>query len=304
MKWKKLGRIIKIDNNFDWMVSHSSVPVSQKLKDDVFRIYFATRDKDSHAQVACFDIDMNSIGDVLRLSKEPVLKKGGIGFFDDEGIVPSSFMNINGEEYLYYVGWNNHSVSNIFQTSIGISKKINNKFQKMFNGPILDRSVFDPTLIATFDILEEDGSFKMWYTSGIEWKEIDNKLQSFYHIKYAYSTDGIEWKREGKICIDFKSINETNIGKPTVIKENEVYKMWYCYASAKQSYRIGYAESLNGLDWIRKDNELGVDISKDGWDSEMVTYPEVFIHKEKIYMLYCGNGYGKEGCGLAVLEEE
>ena len=36
----------------------------------------------------------------------------------------------------------------------------------------------------------------------------------------------------------------------------------------------------------------------------MVCYPYVFEYNDKLYMLYNGNGYGKTGIGLAVLEEE
>ena len=46
----------------------------------------------------------------------------------------------------------------------------------------------------------------------------------------------------------------------------------------------------------------GIDVSKTGWDSEMICYPFVFEHKGNKYMLYNGNDYGKDGFGLAVLE--
>ncbi len=42
----------------------------------------------------------------------------------------------------------------------------------------------------------------------------------------------------------------------------------------------------------------------DGWDSEMIDYPFDFDHKGHRYMLYNGNGYGKTGFWLAVLEKE
>ena len=44
-----------------------------------------------------------------------------------------------------------------------------------------------------------------------------------------------------------------------------------------------------------------IDVSDDGWDSEMICYPFVFDHKGKRYMLYNGNDYGKKGFGLAIL---
>jgi len=69
------------------------------------------------------------------------------------------------------------------------------------------------------------------------------------------------------------------------------------------SYRIGYAESSNGVDWKRKDNDVGIDVSPSGWDSEMIEFPYVFDNKDTRYMLYCGNGFGKTGFGYAILDK-
>ena len=125
-----------------------------------------------------------------------------------------------------------------------------------------------------------------------------------YHIKYAESNDGINWKREGKIAIGFRYKEEYAISVPRVHKEDGIYKMWYSYRGSPRAltYRIGYAESGDGIDWIRKDEEVSLDVSESGWDSEMICYPYLFNHNSKRYMLYNGNGYGKTGFGLAVLE--
>ena len=74
--------------------------------------------------------------------------------------------------------------------------------------------------------------------------------------------------------------------------------MWYSYRGS--SYRIGYAESEDGVSWERKDHLAGISTSEDGWDSEMVAYAFVFDHRGQRYMLYNGNGYGQTGIGLAV----
>ena len=78
-------------------------------------------------------------------------------------------------------------------------------------------------------------------------------------------------------------------------KEN---KMWYTYRGDK--YRVGYAESSDGLEWIRKDDEVDLLPSGDDWESDEVSYPFVFAHEGVHYMLYCGNAYGKTGFGIAV----
>ena len=82
--------------------------------------------------------------------------------------------------------------------------------------------------------------------------------------------------------------------------------MWYSFRAQPtiDSYRIGYAESADGLEWVRMDDRVGIDVSSSGWDSEMICYPKVFEHQGKLYLLYNGNGYGKSGFGLAVLENE
>jgi hypothetical protein len=50
------------------------------------------------------------------------------------------------------------------------------------------------------------------------------------------------------------------------------------------------------------DSRAGIGVSASGWDSEMIEYPFVFDHAGARYMLYNGNGYGKSGFGIAVLE--
>jgi hypothetical protein len=78
--------------------------------------------------------------------------------------------------------------------------------------------------------------------------------------------------------------------------------MWFSYRSGDGiPYRIGHCVSIDGLVWDYKEKDI--DIGKNGeWDSEMLCYPFVFSHKNKIYMLYNGNSYGKHGFGIAILE--
>jgi hypothetical protein len=118
-------------------------------------------------------------------------------------------------------------------------------------------------------------------------------------IKYAESMDGMIWQRTGTIAIDFKSAEEYAISKPCVLKENGRYKMWYSYRGT--AYRIGYAESEDGIHWTRMDDQVGIDVSESGWDSDMIEYPHVFDHQGRRYMLYNGNEYGRTGFGLAIL---
>ena len=72
--------------------------------------------------------------------------------------------------------------------------------------------------------------------------------------------------------------------------------------SREHGYRIGYAFSDDLINWTRDDEHAGIDVSADGWDSEMQCYPSVFACDRKTYLLYNGNEFGRLGFGLAVAE--
>jgi hypothetical protein len=205
---------------------------------------------------------------------------------------------------MYYIGWNPGDRKPLFYSSIGLAVSENRgiTFKKMFCAPIMARSEFDPCLVTAPCVRIDNGIWRMWYVSGFKWEEKGGRLQSYYHIKYAESKDGVHWVRNGLVCIDLKE-GETNIARPCVLKENGTYKMWYSY-DAGHEYRIGYAESPDGYAWTRLDNEAGIDVSLSGWDSKALAYPWVFSHEGRKYMLYNGNEFGKEGFGLAVEDHE
>jgi hypothetical protein len=128
-----------------------------------------------------------------------------------------------------------------------------------------------------------------------------------YQIKYAESENGFEWVRRSDACIEYKFPGEANV-RPCVLKENGTYRMWYCFRGStdfrtdkNQSYRMGYAESQDGLIWARLDDLVGIARSDEGWDSLMMEYPFVYEHRGVKHMLYNGNGFGESGIGYAVM---
>jgi hypothetical protein len=122
-------------------------------------------------------------------------------------------------------------------------------------------------------------------------------LHSRYHIKYAESDDGIHWTRDGVVALELGP-RETNIARACVRRREDGYEAWYC-VDAGAGYRIGYAESADGITWDRADDRAGIDVSLEGWDSEAVAYPWVFEHGARRLMVYNGNAFGRDGFGLA-----
>lgn len=310
MKWVKRGLIFHVNQNHEWMQTHASVPTVDKVNDDLLRIYFGTRDSKNRNYTAYIEVEADNPKNILYVHDEPVLSPGSLGTFDDCGAMPSWLVNYEGKKYLYYIGWNvRNTISYHNSIGLAISEDGGVSFKKYSEGPLIDRNHIEPYFCAAPCVIIENGLWRMWYLSCVKWVIFDGKPEPYYHIKYAESKDGIHWVRNGIVSIDFKDDNECGIVRPSVIKENEVYKMWYSYRNlenyrtdSKNGYRIGYAESSDGINWKRKDEEVGIDVSKDGWDSLMIEYPYVYDHKDKRYMIYNGNTFGKSGFGYAILE--
>lgn len=297
-RWLKQGLIFQPPEELPWARTHAALPVADTA-DDRTRVYFSSRDEKGRAQIGFFEIRLNKPHEILRISDEPVIGLGPLGAFDDSGVTTSCVITHEGRKYQYYSGWSlGMTVPFYFYIGLAISDDGGETYRKVSAAPILERNEVDPYLTASPFVLIEGSIWRMWYVSCTGWELRNGKPQHSYHIKYAESSDGIHWERNGRVCIDYKSKEEYAIARPSIVKEDGVYKMWYSHRGA--SYELGYAESRDGLSWDRRDEESGLEVSDQGWDSEMLAYPFVFDYRGDRYMLYNGNGYGETGIGLAV----
>ena len=302
MKWKKLGLIFSPNQRFDWMYSHAQLPVANHLEGSIYRVYFASRTREQQSQIGYVELDITKPYNILYVSEKPIFTPGPIGFFDEHGVFPASIVDYKGKKWLYYIGWSKGYKQPLFYASIGlaISNDGGRTFHRYSRAPILSRSEHDPCLVTSPHVFIDGDICKMTYVSGIKWEDVNGKLKSYYHIKYAESKDGVNWDRKGIVSIDFRSDKESNIARSCVIKESSSYKMWYCYVYDTTPYRIGYAESEDCIHWLRKDYMVGISVSAQGFDSEMMCYPNVVVHKAIKYMFYNGNRFGHDGFGLAI----
>jgi len=284
------------------MQSHAALPIAENIQGNLFKIYFSTRDKRNRSFTGYILINIDQPNEILDLSIKPVLVPGDLGEFDDSGTMATWLTRYQGNRFLYYIGWN-LGVTVPFRNSIGLSISTKGEqFSRYSRGPILDRSSDEPHFCASCCVIPDGDLWRMWYLSCTEWRMLNNLPQHRYHIKYAESDDGIHWRREGEVAIDYANDGEYAISRPSVTQDKGIWRMWYSYRG--QVYRIGYAESDDGRKWKRLDHLVGIDVSDNGWDSEMICYPYVFDHVGQRYMLYNGNGYGKTGFGLAVLVQD
>jgi hypothetical protein len=308
MAWIRKGQIFDPAEHRGWAGSHAQVPTALLCEDRV-RIYYADRDGDGKSFTTFLDLDRGNLKRVIYFHKTSILPAGQPGTFDDDGMMPSFALRREGLVYLYYSGWN-RGLTVPYRNSVGIavSEDDGKTFRRLYEGPVLERTPQEPYIAVTPTILREGGLWRMWYISGVRWVNIAGRYEPIYVIKYASSADGVSWNRPNHQCIAQSHEHEA-FSHPSVIKDGSRYRMWFCarhsleYRDGPGSYRIGYAESPDGITWTRMDSVAGLDVAAEGWDSTMTCYPFVQLIDGQFVMFYNGNGFGRTGFGHAILEQ-
>lgn len=315
MKWKKLGKIFNISNH-ELANEYSIFAKSPQalVFDDFIRIYFCMQKKTKNGKyLSCphyldFDKDLRLFPKAL---PRPAINLGGLGCFDEHGIFPMNVLQHEGRILAFTTGWSRRTSVSI-EMEIGFAESFDNgkSFIKPgYGGPIMSPSQNEPCLIGDAFVRFYGGKYDMWYIFGKEWRREskNNDPERFYRIAYATSLDGLSWQRFGQYVIPVKSDNECQ-ALPTVFVRDGVHHMYFCYRDAfdfrmniARSYRLGYAFSMDGLNWERRDDLAGIEGTPGDWDSDMQCYPHVFESNGNHFLLYNGNEFGKYGFGAAIL---
>lgn len=108
---------------------------------------------------------------------------------------------------------------------------------------------WDDTRVAPNAVMLEGGVYHMWYTG---W---DGSLNGNFQIGHATSSDGITWVRDTAnpvVRVGTGSDWDTYAASdPAVLKDGDVFKMWYSGGDGSSIRGVGYAESLDGVTWSK-----------------------------------------------------
>lgn len=300
MKWEKKGLIWAPDGTSDWM-NNSVLQPTPLIKGNVIRIYAGFRTKEGVGRPGYIDLDANDPSRVLDISKKPLFDIGEPGCFDDNGAVPCAVTRVEDKVYMFYGGYNiGYHVRFTAFTGLAISEDDGDTFVRQSRVPVMDRTENERLFRAIHTALYEDGRWRLYYGAGNVFIQGKNKTLPVYEVYTLLANDIEEFNQEGEKILANKG-NEHRLGRPYVLHHNGMYEMYFGYGSEAKPYQLGYAESLDGVHWDRKDEALGLELSSDGWDSQMMAYPSVVYYRDKKYLFYNGNNYGYDGFGYAEL---
>jgi hypothetical protein len=298
-KWTKRGQLITTPTGQAWAYSHAMLPTVETLAGGRLTLLYSPRDNQGRGYIARAHIEIASDGTLALAAHDPdpVLTPGSLGAFDDSGTTAACVVKRGDDTLLFYGGWTRGVSVPFYQyAGLAIRRHGERDFKRVSLAPLLERTAVDPYFAGTPWVIEDEGVWRMWYSSCVRWEKIGGKSCHFYHVRYAESTDGVEWKREGRVAIDFSDPSEVALSRPYVVRDDSCYRMWFCVRG--ECYRLGYAESQDGLLWDRDDSRAGLEPSPGEWDSE-TAYPCIFDYAGVRYLLYSGNGYGQSGIGYA-----
>ena len=314
-EWRKLGKVFDPRSISDrpWLREFAQAPATL-LFDDIIRVYFSCRPPaDENGQYVSYsawvDLDRADPTKVVRIATKPILSLGELGTFDEFGTYPVSVIRDGALIWAFYGGWT-RCESVPFNVAIGgaVSHDRGETFTKLGPGPVIGYSPDEPFVMSGPKIRRFHDLFYLFYIAGTRWKLDDGRAEPVYRIRMATSADGISWRKHGRDLIVPRIEDDEAQASPDVHFHDGRYHMFFCYRHSTayrnqaRGYRIGYANSDDLVTWHRDDCLAGLQPSAEGWDSEMVSYPHVFIVDDRTYMAYLGDGVGREGFGLALLE--
>lgn len=285
--------LLKINKHNLWMQSHCAAPLPYKISDDKMRIYFSSRDCHNKLRVASVIYSLSQ-NNVSHISAEPILDIGQEGFFDSNAIYPAEILKFDKKIFLYYTG-RSAGINRTYYASLGLAISNDNgkSFKKYSNAPIMERSHYDPWMIGPCAIVKYNNIFVMLYTSGYMFDS--SKNTSSYDIKYATSDDGINWKRNGLVCIPLAK-DVSNIAAPSIIQLNGIFHMWFCYYQSSR-YKVGYAKSRNLRNWK-------ICYNYQYFDGIEAAYPKAIVVKDNVFIFYSSGKYGADGINLCKISSD
>lgn len=301
--WRKLGLLYcpASHGRHPGLLSHAANPLPIHLGGDVFRVFYSGRDEKSRSSVGGVDIDIVE-KKIIHDYHEPFFSHGPSGSFYADGVSIGNCYEAGGVRYMLFMGWQAPAQDH-WRGDIGrlvVSPELTLALEG--SAPFIGIDGVDPISLSYPWVMPNTcQGFDMWYGSTTTWDAGNGEM--LHVINHASSVDGHSWNRHGP-AVPYALGTAQAFSRPTVVTNADgSHEMWFSYRSGTgQPYRIGYARSSDGKRWTLALPDTGIDVSAQGWDSEMIEYPFVFDHRNRRYMLYNGNGYGKTGFGIAEQE--
>jgi len=308
MRWRKQGLVWRPEGSRAWARSHAMVPTPFMLADGTLRVFVTCLDADGRGRPGWVDLDPQDPRRVLGAAREPLLDVGDPGSFDDSGVVVTSVISTApGRLFMYYAGFElcTRVRYRIF-TGVAASRDGGLSFTRVNRVAVLDRTEEERLFRCGAFAMADGGRVRLWYAAGSEWTEVGGKAVPVYDLRHLESEDGIHFAGRGQRSMELNHAEEHGFGRPWVIRHSpRDWELFYSIRRRREgAYRLGHAVSADGVEWQRRDEDMGLEVSTDGFDSHAISYSSVIEAGGRRYCFYNGDNFGEQGFAVAVLETQ
>ena len=306
-KWDDLGLVYTPNFGSNaWSMSHAQVPTAV-ISGSEIKVYFATRDAFQQSRTTFVKLQLEDPTKIVYVHDKPVLELGQPGEFDENGVMVGSILVLDENTvYMYYTGWRKtKTVPYLLTIGLAVSTDGGMTFERATNVPIIGISESDPLITMSPHVSKDENGWNMWYGSGISWQLVNGNYEPIYLIRHARSQNGIQWEPTPGYCLGQSYEHESNV-RPTIIKNGSRFEMYFChrgtyeYRNGNDSYQIGRAYSIDGIQWTRDLNFKNFNLPFSDYTSGMMAYPNMIQFEDDIYCFVNGNTFGKEGFGIII----
>ncbi len=299
MKWIRRGRICGNDTwDLPWHKRNTQMPVPFLLDDGRLRLYLTLCDEENRGRLGYVDVDPDDPGRILDYSRKPLLDTGQRGRFDENGVVTTCILQEGDQMLAYYCGFQKH-VNYPYSSLAGVavSNDGGETFLRVRQTPLLERREGEMFIRTGAGVQKmPDGWYRLYYAAGDSWFEEGGKWYPQYSLRCIQSRSPDRF--EGNSVEVFPAEgDEFGITSPQIVKYAGIWRMIYSVRSRQYGYRMGYAESEDGIRFARRDYVMEMDRPSGSFDSEMICYGKCFEYKGRICLFYSGNHYGMGGIG-------
>lgn len=198
------------------------------------------------------------------------------------GVSQPTVLREGGTYRMWFTGWNDAEGG---KSRIGYATSTDGIDWVVHPDPVLDTGppgAFDEGDLGGPSVLRDGGLYHMWY-AGFSDRD---------RIGHATSLDGINWTKDPSPVLDVGpqgAWDNRLVSAPSVLKDGNVFMMWYEGRSQDLTDRIGLATSPDGVHWTRAGADPVLSEGDQGaWDEYGVTTPSVVRTDSGYHMFYAG----------------
>jgi len=191
---------------------------------------------------------------------------------------------------LWYCGSRGAVAERVFRLGLATSRD-GRRFDKSPSNPVFEfgdgkHSVLTPAVLRSPDggVLRHEGKLRMWFSA-----THFAGPSGLHTLHETTSIDGVDWQAPSPAQLE-------NAYAPTVIKEGEVYRLWYADVSS-DPWIFRHAESRDGRHWdVTPEPVLVID---QAWEQGRLIYPSV-LTSGGVYLMWYGSYWSEHANKTAI----